>query len=98
MSGARSPKSEARQLLEGWLFDVYPSHDGMIIWVIDDADGPHRLRYRYAPVFYVAGDRGALEVGRQALGRLRIPVMCELTARRELMSVESIAVVSVSVG
>ena len=97
MSGARSPKSEGRQLLEGWLFDVYPSHDGMIIWVIDDADRPHRLRYRYAPVFYVAGDRGALEVGRQALARLRIPVTCEPTARRELMSGEQIPVVAVAV-
>src|SRR5207247_11238750 len=97
MSGARSPKSEARQLVEGWRFDVYPWHDGMIIWVIDDADGPHRLRYRYAPTFYVAGDRGALEVGRQALARLRIPVTCEPTARRELMSGEQIPVVAVAV-
>ena len=97
MSGARSPKSEGRQLLEGWLFDVYPSHDGMIIWVIDDADRPHRLRYRYAPTFYAAGDRGALEVGRQALARLRIPVTCEPTARRELMSGEQIPVVAVAV-
>src|SRR2546427_11586502 len=88
MSGARSPKSEGRQLLEGWLFDVYPSHDGMIIWMIDDADRPHRLRYRYAPTFYVAGDRSALEVGRQGLARLRIPVTCEPTARRGLMSGE----------
>ena len=97
MSGARSPKSEGRQLLEGWLFDVYPSHDGMIIWVIDDADRPHRLRYRYAPTFYVAGDRSALEVGRQGLARLRIPVTCEPTARRELMSGEQIPVVAVAV-
>jgi len=97
MSGARSPKSEGRQLLEGWLFDVYPSHDGMIIWMIDDADRPHRLRYRYAPTFYVAGDRSALEVGRQGLARLRIPVTCEPTARRELMSGEQIPVVAVAV-
>src|SRR3989454_9729820 len=97
MSGARSPKSEVRQLLEGWLFDVYPSYDGMIIWVIDDADRPHRLRYRYAPVFYVAGDRGALEVGRQGLARLRIPVTCEPTARRGVMSGEQIPVVAVAV-
>ena len=97
MSGARSPKSEGRQLLEGWLFDVHPSHDGMIIWMIDDADRPHRLRYRYAPTFYVAGDRSALEVGRQGLARLRIPVTCEPTARRELMSGEQIPVVAVAV-
>src|SRR5947199_4904774 len=97
MSGARSPKSEGRQLLEGWLFDVYPSHEGMIIWVIDDADRPHRLRYRYAPTFYAAGDRGALEVGWQRLARLRIPLTCEPTARRELMSGEQIPVVAVAV-
>src|SRR2546425_9993299 len=97
MSGARSSETGARQLVEGWIFDVYPSHGGMIVWITEEHDRPHRLRYRYAPTLYMAGGRGALEAARQALARLRIPVTLEPTVRRELMSGEQIPVVGVGV-
>src|SRR2546428_3506835 len=82
MSGARSSETGARQLVEGWIFDVYPSHDGMIVWVIDDHGHPHRLRYQYAPTLYVAGGRSTLAAAQQALARLRIPVTLTPMARR----------------
>src|SRR2546428_13949700 len=82
MSGARSSETGARQLVEGWIFDVYPSHGGMIVWIIDEHDRPHRLRYRYAPTLYAAGSRSALEAARQALARLRVPVTLEPAVRR----------------
>src|SRR2546428_6104241 len=84
MSGARSSETGARQLVEGWIFDVYPSHGGMIVWIIDEHDRPHRLRYRYAPTLYAAGSRSALEAARQALARLRVPVTLEPAVRRAL--------------
>src|SRR3989442_4809494 len=77
MSGARNSETGARQLVEGWIFDVYPSHGGMIVWIIDEHDRPHRLRYRYAPTLYAAGSRSALEAARQALARLPVPVTPE---------------------
>src|SRR2546428_5326444 len=82
MSGARSSETGARQLVEGWIFDVYPSHGGMIVWIIDEHDRPHRLRYRYAPTLYAAGSRSALEAARQAPARLRVPVTLEPAVRR----------------
>src|SRR3989441_3917060 len=97
MSGARSSETGARQLVEGWIFDVYPSHGGMIVWITEEHDRPHRLRYRYAPTLYAAGSRSALEAARQALARLRVPVTLEPAVRRELMSGEQIPVVAVGV-
>src|SRR3989442_14872637 len=86
MSGARSSETGARQLVEGWIFDVYPSHGGMIVWIIDEHDRPHRLRYRYAPTPYAAGSRSALQAARQALARLPVPVTLEPAVRRGVKS------------
>jgi len=94
-SESRFTNHESR--LEGWLFDVYPSHDGMIVWIIDDHGRAHRLRYRYAPTCYAAGGRNALEAARQALARLRTPVTLTPTVRRELMSGTQIPVIAVAV-
>jgi DNA polymerase-2 len=94
-SGARSPGSKTH--LEGWIFDVYPSSDGMILWVIDDQGHPHRVQYAYAPTLYVAGSRNELEMARQALTRLRVPVTFTPTARQELMSGTQIPVTAVTV-
>lgn len=94
-SGTRSPESQTH--LEGWIFDVYPSFEGMILWVIDDQGSPHRVRYAYAPTLYVAGGRNELEMARQALTRLRVPVTLTPTARQELMSGTQIPVTAVTV-
>lgn len=94
-SGTRSPESKTH--LEGWIFDVYPSSDGMILWVIDDQGHPHRVRHTYAPTLYVAGSRNELEMARQALTRLRVPVTFTPTARQELMSGTQIPVTAVTV-
>jgi DNA polymerase elongation subunit (family B) len=94
-SGTRSPESQTH--LEGWIFDVYPSSDGMILWVIDDQGHPHRVRHTYAPTLYVSGSRNALEMARQALTRLRVPVTLTPTTRQELMSGTQIPVTAVTV-
>ena len=39
----------------GWLFDVYPSGDGMAVWLIDEQVQSHALRDTFAPSFYVHG-------------------------------------------
>ncbi len=93
--GTRSPESQTH--LEGWIFDVYPSSDGMILWVIDDQGRPHRVRHTYALTLYVAGSHNELEMARQALSRLRVPVTLTPTARQELMSGTQIPVTAVTV-
>jgi DNA polymerase elongation subunit (family B) len=69
----------------------------MILWVIDDQGRSHRVQYAYAPTLYVAGSRHALEMARQALARLRVPVTLTPTARQELMSGTQIPVTAVTV-
>jgi DNA polymerase elongation subunit (family B) len=83
--------------IEGWLFDVYPSPDGMVVWIIDSEGRSHRVRYRYAPTLYMAGTRSVLETVPQALARLRVSVTLTPTTRRELMSGEEIPVTAVAV-
>ncbi len=94
-SGTRSPESKTH--LEGWIFDVYPSSEGMILWVIDDQGRPRRVQYAYAPTLYIAGSRSTLEMARQALTRLRVLVTLTPTARQELMSGTQIPVTAVTI-
>ncbi len=79
------------------MFDAYPSHDGMIVWIIDGEGRPHRLRYRYAPTLYAAGGRSALDGAQRALARLRVPVTLTPVVRRALMSGEEVPVTAVAV-
>lgn len=46
--------------LNGWLFDLYPSPAGMVIWLLD-ADGQHHQLFTpYRPTWYVAGTPGVV--------------------------------------
>ena len=46
--------------LFGWFFDVYPSGDGMCLWLLDTEGRMHALSDTFAPVFYVRGPRDGL--------------------------------------
>jgi len=84
--------------IDGWLFDVYPHRDGMVVWMLD-AEGRHyRLLHRYTPAMYVAGPRGAIERASRAVAALGVPVTLRPARQRELMTGEEIPVVRVAVG
>jgi DNA polymerase II len=61
-SAIRNPHSAS---VSGWLFDLYPTKGGMVLWIVDEAGGSHRLTEAFEPVFYAAGTRRDLA----ALGR-----------------------------
>ncbi len=87
----------AQARIEGWLFDVYPSLDGMVVWIIDTEGRSHRVRYRYAPTLCMAGTPSVLETARTALARLRVPVTLTPTTRQALMSGNEVSVTAVAV-
>src|SRR3990172_3291575 len=59
---------EGSALVSGWLFDLYPAKGGMVLWVVDEAGGSHRLTEAFEPVFFAAvGRRDLAGLGR-ALG------------------------------
>jgi DNA polymerase-2 len=84
--------------LEGWLFDVYPHRDGMVVWMLDAGGRPHRLLHPYRPVMYVAGPRQAIESAGRAVATLGVPVALRPAQQRELMTGDEIPVVRVTVG
>jgi DNA polymerase elongation subunit (family B) len=85
-------------VVEGWLFDVYPHRDGMVVWVLDAGGRSHRLLHRYRPVMYMAGPRRAIEAAGRAVATLGVPVGLRPTRQRELMTGEEVPVVRVAVG
>jgi DNA polymerase-2 len=94
MNLARSPKPEARQF-EGWLFDVYPIREGMVVWLIDGDGRAHRLLYRYHPSMYVAGAPTTLAHAEQAIRQVRIDATLTSAVQRDFMTGEEIPVVRV---
>src|SRR3972149_1735053 len=72
--------------VRGWLFDVYPAEEGMVLWFLDADSRPHRLSTGYRPAFYAAGPRATLDrLGRLLRGR-RIPADLTPAVRQELFS------------
>lgn len=87
-----------REVIEGWLFDVYPAAEGMVVWVQDTGGRPHRLISQYRPGMFIAGPLRAVGQAERALRPLGVPVAIRPAVQRELMSGEEVAVFRVSVG
>ena len=81
----------------GWLFDVYPSGDGMMVWLIDDQGQPHALRDTFVPSFYARGPRGELRAVCQMLRRRRAPVTLRRTERLDLFLDRPVEVLEIGV-
>lgn len=80
---------------KGWLFDVYPSRDGMVLWLKTE-QGCLRLVDPYWASFYLTGPDAALKACASYLSRQRLPITTEWTERRELLSNRFIPVLQVS--
>lgn len=83
--------------LFGWLFDVYPSSDGMCLWLLDAEGGMHALSDTFAPIFYVRGPREGLRALCQHLRARRAPVDLQRTERRDLFLDQEVEVLAVAV-
>ncbi|MDA2917238.1 hypothetical protein MYX64_10425, partial [Nitrospinae bacterium AH_259_B05_G02_I21] len=80
----------------GWIFDVYPSSDGMVVWLLDDEGKPTRLVNRYEAYFYASGSRESLRLLRQRLSRIRVPIQVERVERTEFWSGKPLEVLKIS--
>ncbi len=67
-----------------WLFDAYPSKDGMTVWMIDADGGVHQLRDNFTPAFYVQGPSEELRAVCRKLRARRSPVSLKRTERLDL--------------
>ena len=75
--------------LRGWIFDTYPTHGGMVVWIVDTEGQSHRLLDPFQPSFYVAGPVAALRQLAAELHRMRLAEPVGMTRRQEFWTGES---------
>ena len=80
----------------GWLFDVYPSSEGMVVWLLDEAGKPTKLVDGYEAYFYAAGSREDLQLLKQRLSRVKVPIRMEKVDRTEFWSGRPLGVLKVT--
>ena len=81
----------------GWLLDVYPLHDRMILWVRTDQGKLLRLEDPFRFFIYAAGKRGILERLAEAAVRKGFAVGCSWDKRKEFWSGREIEVLALHI-
>jgi DNA polymerase elongation subunit (family B) len=74
--------------LTGWIFDVYPTSGGMVVWIVDTEGKNYRLVDPFQPSFYVGGPVKALRQLAKDLHRMRLAVPVGMTRRQEFWTGE----------
>src|SRR5574341_2035090 len=74
--------------LTGWIFDVYPTSGGMVVWIVDTEGKNYRLVDPFQPSFYVGGPVKALRQLAKNLHRMRLVVPVGMTRRQEFWTGE----------
>lgn len=83
--------------LTGWLFDAYPTGEGMAVWLIGEDGRAHRLVVPFAPVFYAAGPERLLARLPARLAGLGIAAETAMASREELLSGAALPVLQIAV-
>jgi DNA polymerase-2 len=83
--------------LRGWLLDVYPAQDGMVVWLLGEDGRRFRTVDPFVPTFYLAASPSALGPLLQLLRRASCPVSTKQVERHELGASHPISVLEVSV-
>jgi len=74
--------------LTGWIFDVYPTNGGMVVWIVDGKGKSYRLADPFQPSFYVAGPVNALRQLAEELSEMRLAMPVGMTCRQEFWTGE----------
>jgi DNA polymerase-2 len=82
---------------KGWIFDLYPSLQGMKLWLIDQNQKRHLLIDRFAPAFYAAGAHDSLLRLQAALAERARGVACRITERTDIWERDPVEVLQISV-
>ncbi len=75
-----------RTTVKGWLFDLYPSIQGMTLWIIDEDGKTHRCRDTFTPVFYLHLPLPDMARAEKLANACPVPVTTHRTQRMELYS------------
>jgi DNA polymerase-2 len=74
--------------LAGWIFDLYPTSGGMVVWIVDAEGKNHRLADPFQPSFYAAGPVQTLRHLAADLSRMRLAAPVGMTRRTEFWTGE----------
>lgn len=83
--------------LQGWIFDLYPSPEGMKLWLITPQKTRHLLIDRFTPSFYVSGARASLERLRSTFAVRARGVSARFTGRIDIWERDPLEVLEISV-
>lgn len=83
--------------LFAWLFDAYPTGDGITVWLIDADGRPHALRDTFTPTFYARGPQPELHTLCQVLRSRHAPVDLRRCERRDLFLDREVEVLEIGV-
>lgn len=92
-----SLKPDSRRELNGWLFDAYPSSDGMVLWIITKEGRRLRLIDEFRPSFYFTGPPAESRTVFFHLSRETTPITAKQVDHIEFFSGEPIPVMQVTV-
>jgi len=84
--------------LIGWLLDVYPLHDRMILWIRTDRGETIRLEDPFRVPIYASGKRSTLNRLAEAAVRKGFAADCSWTEKKELRSGKEIEVLALRIG
>ncbi|MGH9699863.1 MAG: DNA polymerase domain-containing protein [Candidatus Acidiferrales bacterium] len=83
--------------LQGWIFDLYPSLQGMKLWLITPEQTRHLLIDRFTPSFYAAGARESLRRLQAALETRARGVCARFAERTDIWESAPIETLAISV-
>jgi DNA polymerase II len=93
----KSPVKNSQKIINGWIFDLYPSPHGMKLWLIEPDQTRHRLIDRFTPVFYVSGPDAVLRRLHDEAARQPHALTCRFTERMDLWEQRACPVLEIEV-
>ena len=84
-------------IITGWLFDVYPFDEGVVLWFIDRNGGKHRSFHLFRPSFFLHLKNSDLQRAETLAARCPIPISITRTTKIEIYSGDPLDVLQVHV-
>src|SRR5712671_5882292 len=89
-------KHSSRHEIKAWLFDAYPSPEGMVVWLITEEDERLKLVDIFHPSFYFDGPSGDMAKIFRLFSKEPTPITAKRVERIEFFRGKHIPVVQVT--
>ena len=83
--------------LASWLFDCYPSPQGITLWLIDQNGDKHRSFYKFTPSFFLHLNLSDARRAENLAAQCPVPVTITRTVKTEIYSGDALDVLEVHV-